>query len=139
MLYNVIIDHTSTHAADVLHAMYYFCTQSNVKHVVTDFDLACLFTSAIIHDFDHPGVNNNFLASVLDFKAILYNDRSILENHHLARSFEILIKPDNNFTENFTLQEFKDFRTCVVDSVLATDLAMHFQILSKFKSRVNAA
>ena len=116
--------------------MYYFCTQTSVKNIATDFDLVCLFTSAIIHDFDHPGVNNNFLASVLDTKAILYNDRSILENHHLARSFGLLIKPEHNFTENFTLQEFKDFRTSVIDCVLATDLAKHFEILSMFKNKV---
>ena len=38
----------------------------------------------IIHDYQHKGVNNDFLVRTGDSLAILYNDRSPMENHHLV-------------------------------------------------------
>ena len=109
-----------------------------MKRILTDSDLLCLFFAAIIHDYDHPGVNNNFLISTLDPRAILYNDRSVLENHHLSGSFKQLLKPENNFTSDWSAQEFRDFRSTIIELVLATDLARHFEILSLFKNKVSS-
>ncbi|KAI8893380.1 hypothetical protein BC833DRAFT_531834 [Globomyces pollinis-pini] len=104
-----------------------------------------MYFAAIIHDHDHPGVNNNFLIVTGDPKAVLYNDKSVLENHHSASSFLILAKPENNFLAHLTKQEFKSIREIVVDLVLATgilktvlnflDLTQHFTLLSMFKSK----
>ena len=40
--------------------------------------------SAVIHDFEHRGVNNDFLIQSGDDLAIRYNDKSPMENHHLV-------------------------------------------------------
>lgn len=40
--------------------------------------------AALSHDVDHPGLNNGFLVNTLDEMALLYNDQSVLENHHVA-------------------------------------------------------
>jgi hypothetical protein len=45
------------------------------------------FTFNLAHDVDHPGRTNAFLVASEDRKAILYNDRSVLENHHAAGEF----------------------------------------------------
>jgi hypothetical protein len=45
-------------------------------------ELMALYTAASAHDVDHPGRTNAFLVAAEDRKAILYNDRSVLENHH---------------------------------------------------------
>ena len=42
--------------------------------------------SAVMHDFEHGGVNNDFLIKTSAPLAVLYNDQSPLENHHLAAS-----------------------------------------------------
>ena len=46
--------------------------------------------AACCHDFEHPGVNNVFLTQIKDGAAIRHNDQSVLENHHIAASFELL-------------------------------------------------
>lgn len=39
-----------------------------------------LYTAAAMHDYDHPGRTNAFLVNIEDERAILYNDRSVLES-----------------------------------------------------------
>merc|ERR1712012_128709 len=43
-----------------------------------------------IHDVGHPGTNNLFQAKTMSPMAIRYNDKSILENMHVALSFEVM-------------------------------------------------
>ncbi|KAI9338397.1 hypothetical protein DFJ73DRAFT_620658, partial [Zopfochytrium polystomum] len=89
-----------------------------------------------ISDFNHPGLNNNFLMNTLDPRAILYNDRSVLENHHLAASFEVLMRPECNFLSHLPQSDFKPIREAVIDMVLATDLSQHFSLITLFKTKV---
>jgi hypothetical protein len=60
------------------------------------------------------------LINTYDARAILYNDKSVLENHHLASAFAILNQPDFNFLSNLSKADFKQFRETVVEMVLAT-------------------
>lgn len=66
----------------------------------------------------------------------MYNDKAVLESHHLASAFSVLSKPENNFMVNLSKQEFKAIREIVIDLVLATDLTQHFTLLSMFKAKV---
>lgn len=92
-----------------------------------------LIFSALIHDFDHPGVNNRYLINSRANKALLYNDISVLENHHAAASFIQLDNPANNFLVNLPPNDFNLFRKMVVDAVLATDLTLHFNFLTEIR------
>ena len=51
--------------------------------------LVCYF-SAIIHDYEHRGVNNDFLIKTSDPLATLYNDTSPMESHHVAAAFALM-------------------------------------------------
>lgn len=51
------------------------------------------YWSAIIHDFQHGGVNNDFLIKTAHPIALTYNDQSPLENHHLATAFQVFLDP----------------------------------------------
>ena len=56
---------------------------------------ASAYWSAAVHDFDHGGVNNDFLIKTAHSIAITYNDQSPLENHHLAAATVENLKPEH--------------------------------------------
>lgn len=51
-----------------------------------------MLISAFVHDTDHPGVNNLYLVNTRDKLALRYNDKSVLENHHIAMAFNTMLK-----------------------------------------------
>jgi hypothetical protein len=51
----------------------------------------------IVHDYEHRGVNNDWLIRMSDPLAVLYNDRSPMENHHLAAAFRLIAEPPLDF------------------------------------------
>ena len=46
--------------------------------------LSTLF-SAVIHDYEHRRVNNDFLTQSGDKLALRYNDHTPMDHHHLVR------------------------------------------------------
>ncbi|CDQ97669.1 unnamed protein product [Oncorhynchus mykiss] len=90
-----------------------------------------------MHDYDHPGRTNAFLVATNAAQAVLYNDRSVLENHHAASAWSLyLSQPEFNFLANLDHVEFKRFRFLVIEAILATDLKKHFDFLAEFNSKV---
>ena len=106
--------------------------QGSLMECLCDVEcLAGLFAAAV-HDLDHPGLNANFLVATEDPLALRYNDRSPLENHHLAVAFEIA-----RMHETFDLMDdgdYKMFRHHVINAVLATDLKEHIRSLGAFRA-----
>ncbi|KAI9099265.1 Pde4d2 in complex with inhibitor Npv [Phlyctochytrium arcticum] len=131
--------HNSIHASDVLQCTNHFLySHESVCRLAGDIDLLSIYVAAIIHDHEHPGFNNNFLVNTYDSRAVMYNDRSVLENHHLASAFVVMNKTENNFLVNLSRQDFRSVREAVIDMVLATDLSQHFPLISTFKSKVTS-
>ncbi|OQV22497.1 cGMP-inhibited 3',5'-cyclic phosphodiesterase A [Hypsibius exemplaris] len=101
-------------------------------------ELMALYTAAAMHDYDHPGRTNAFLVATNASQAILYNDRSVLENHHAAEAWRLLLsRPEFNWLRNLEKAEFKRFRYLVIEAILATDLKRHFEIIAEFNSKAN--
>lgn len=101
-------------------------------------ELMALYVAAAMHDYDHPGRTNAFLVATNAPQAVLYNDRSVLENHHAAAAWSLyLSQPEFNFLLNLDHVEFKRFRFLVIEAILATDLKKHFDFLAEFNSKVN--
>lgn len=88
------------------------------------------------HDFDHPGFSNLYLVETKDEIALRYNDQSVLENHHIASTFGILAERDCDIFKSLSHAQFKRVRKTMVNAVLATDMASHFNKLGRFKSQV---
>lgn len=130
--------HNSTHAADVLQATAYFVkklqdTLVQQGDVLDHSEVASLLISAAVHDLDHPARTNPYLCNTRHELAILYNDSAVLENHHVAMCFKLTEQSkDVNIFQNLDLAAYRTLRTAIIDLVLATDMAKHFEHLTKF-------
>ncbi|CAG9321702.1 unnamed protein product [Blepharisma stoltei] len=129
--------HNATHAADVTQFFNFLLTTCGGKTTcnLTYMEIAACYISAAIHDFEHPGVNNVFLINTQDPLAILYNDKSVLENHHIASAFKCAQEPDKNIFSSLTNEERKSLRSKIISMVLATDMSRHFSDIAKYKTR----
>ncbi|GFW25594.1 cGMP-inhibited 3',5'-cyclic phosphodiesterase A [Trichonephila clavipes] len=75
---------------------------------------------------------------LISLLAVLYNDRSVLENHHAAAAWNLFLsRPEYNFLCHLDTAEFKRFRFLVIECILATDLKRHFEIVAEFNAKVN--
>lgn len=132
--------HNATHAADVLQASLALAKLATPWLFDADMsgslELAALLVAAIVHDHAHPGTSNNFLIETQSPLALLYNDRSVLENHHLSTAWKAVLAPQNNFIEGMSKEDRATFRELVIDLVLATDIARHFDLTGRFSSRM---
>ncbi|KAM7163542.1 cGMP-inhibited 3',5'-cyclic phosphodiesterase 3B isoform 2-T2 [Macrochelys suwanniensis] len=112
----------------------YGCMASNIPAL----ELMALYVAAAMHDYDHPGRTNAFLVATNAPQAVLYNDRSVLENHHAASAWNLFLsRPEYNFLPNLDHVEFKRFRFLVIEAILATDLKKHFDFLAEFNAKAN--
>ena len=97
-----------------------------------------LTIAAACHDVDHPGLNNLYLVESRHPLSIRYNDVSVLENHHVATTFEIMTKEENkyNIFDKLDKDQFKKVRKIIIDSILATDMSNHFKKFEVLKACV---
>lgn len=132
-MYNPIAYHNKTHASDVCQTCYYFMTTCKFRELsnMSDLEQCVLLISGFVHDTDHPGYNNQYMVATRDKIALRYNDKSVLENHHISVAFSTMLKSsDTRIFENFTNEEFKIMRENMIDLVLATDNIRHFSDLN---------
>ncbi|XP_069783609.1 3',5'-cyclic-AMP phosphodiesterase 4C-like isoform X1 [Narcine bancroftii] len=128
--------HNSLHAADVIQSTHVLLSTPALDAVFTDLEtLAALFAAAI-HDVDHPGVSNQFLINTNSELALMYNDESVLENHHLAVGFKLLQEENCDIFQNLPKRQRQSLRKMVIDMVLATDMSKHMTLLADLKTMV---
>ncbi|KAK5932395.1 hypothetical protein CgunFtcFv8_004101 [Champsocephalus gunnari] len=128
--------HNNMHAADVTQSTHVLLSTPALEAVFTDLEiLAAIFASAI-HDVDHPGVSNQFLINTNSELALMYNDSSVLENHHLAVGFKLLQEENCDIFQNLTKKQRQSLRKMVIDIVLATDMSKHMNLLADLKTMV---
>ncbi|RPB27742.1 HD-domain/PDEase-like protein [Terfezia boudieri ATCC MYA-4762] len=138
--------HNFRHVVDVLQAVFVMLVQlgalppysgsiippeslnkTGVASLIRPADALCLMIAAIGHDVGHPGVNNAFLVKLKAPLAQLYNDKSVLESFHCAAFSQVLRR---HWPEALDL----DLRKLMIDTILATDMALHFDYMAKLAS-----
>jgi hypothetical protein len=131
--------HNYRHAFDVMQMLMAFLELTNATAYITSFDVFLLMVSAIGHDCDHNGLNNNFHINSQSPLAMLYNDQSVMESHHCSFTMKTLGKTESNLLANLTSEQLKDARSRMSDMILATDMANHFDVTNKFKVKADTA
>ncbi|OCT90401.1 cAMP-specific 3',5'-cyclic phosphodiesterase 4B isoform X3 [Xenopus laevis] len=128
--------HNSLHAADVTQSTHVLLSTPALEAVFTDLEILAALFAAAIHDVDHPGVSNQFLINTNSELALMYNDESVLENHHLAVGFKLLQEENCDIFQNLTKRQRQTMRKMVIDMVLATDMSKHMSLLADLKTMV---
>ncbi|XP_063376625.1 dual specificity calcium/calmodulin-dependent 3',5'-cyclic nucleotide phosphodiesterase 1 isoform X2 [Cydia fagiglandana] len=131
--------HNNLHAADVAQTVHYMLCQTGLMNWLSDLEIFATLVAAVIHDFEHTGTTNNFHVMSGSDTALLYNDRAVLENHHISAAFRLIKDEECNILQNLSRDEFREFRTLVIDMVLATDMSFHFQQLKNMRSLLTLA
>ncbi|GBM99205.1 Calcium/calmodulin-dependent 3',5'-cyclic nucleotide phosphodiesterase 1 [Araneus ventricosus] len=126
--------HNNMHAADVTQTVAYLLCQAGLANWLTDIEIFATLFAAIIHDYEHTGTTNSFHVMSGSETALLYNDRAVLENYHVSQSFRLLRDDENSILNNLSKEEYREFRSLVIEMVLATDMSSHFQQIKTMKT-----
>jgi len=132
--YGPMAYHNNSHATDVTQTAA-MIMESFSQHVrpVSKMDSFCIILASAVHDLGHLGVNNEFLINSRHPRATTFNDKSVNENFHISRAFAIARTVHGcDIFELFTFDEQKKARKLMIDMVLATDMAIHFDLITRF-------
>ncbi|KAK5967390.1 calcium/calmodulin-dependent 3' 5'-cyclic nucleotide phosphodiesterase 1A, partial [Trichostrongylus colubriformis] len=129
--------HNVVHAADVTQSSHFMLTQTGLANSLGDLELLAVIFGALIHDYEHTGHTNNFHIQSGSNIALLYNDRSVLENHHVSACFRLMKEDDKNIFSHLTRDEFRELRNMVIEIVLATDMSTHFVQIKTMKNMLS--
>uniref|UniRef100_A0A8C9QTG9 Phosphodiesterase n=1 Tax=Scleropages formosus TaxID=113540 RepID=A0A8C9QTG9_SCLFO len=126
--------HNLTHAADVTQTAHYLMLHTGVMHWLTELEILAMVFAAAIHDFEHTGTTNNFHIQTRSEVAILYNDRSVLENHHVSAAYRLMQEDEMNILVNLSKDDWRELRTLVIEMVMSTDMSCHFQQIKTMRN-----
>jgi hypothetical protein len=113
----------------------------NCRGVFSNIEELGIITAAMCHDVGHRALNSDYYIKTRHALAIQYNDNSVLENMHCSLTFELLRSSDLvDFTKSWSDDEYNQFRRVVIQSIMATDMKVHFDLttgLQKFVGRID--
>eukprot|EP00033_Pygsuia_biforma_P002526 GCRY01002797.1.p1 GENE.GCRY01002797.1~~GCRY01002797.1.p1 ORF type:complete len:699 (+),score=192.80 GCRY01002797.1:357-2453(+) len=130
--------HNSLHACEVLLLMTSMLESVSLKVQVGPVELLACFIASVIHDIRHPGRNSTFIVTSQHELAWVYNDRSVLENHHAAVGLAVLEAKDCNFLSHLAPSQLNLIRQIIIELVLATDMQEHFRIVKEFDENIHS-
>ncbi|XP_013162426.1 PREDICTED: calcium/calmodulin-dependent 3',5'-cyclic nucleotide phosphodiesterase 1C-like isoform X2 [Papilio xuthus] len=126
--------HNAVHAADVTQAMHCFLQQKQILPFMEPQELLACLLAAMAHDLDHPGVNQTFLIATSDYIANLYDNKSVLENHHWRCATSCLIESGVMESLSHIWSSLQDQISALI---LATDITRQQEYLNVFKGHID--
>ncbi|XP_036964896.1 calcium/calmodulin-dependent 3',5'-cyclic nucleotide phosphodiesterase 1A-like isoform X2 [Acanthopagrus latus] len=126
--------HNLIHAADVTQTAHFLMLHTGLMHWLSELEILAMVFAAAIHDFEHTGTTNNFHIHTRSEVAILYNDRSVLENHHVSAAYKLMAEEDMNILVNLNKDDWRELRALVIEMVMSTDMSCHFQQIKTMRN-----
>ncbi|XP_058124990.1 uncharacterized protein LOC131282671 [Anopheles ziemanni] len=122
--------HNSIHATDVTQAMHCFLQEKRILENLSPLEIMASLIGAVTHDLDHPGVNQPFLIATSNHLAALYENTSVLENHHWRSAIGCLL-------ESGVAEQVHDIRPelekQISSLILATDITRQQEFIGRFR------
>ncbi|XP_025836823.1 uncharacterized protein LOC108734071 [Agrilus planipennis] len=126
--------HNSIHATDVTQAMHCFLQENKIKEHLQPIEIMAALIGAVAHDLDHPGVNQNFLIQTQNHLAVLYDNMSVLENHHWRSAIGCLL--ESGVLDQLIAYK-EELEEQIRELILATDINRQQEFLTKFKKHLD--
>lgn len=127
--------HHFTHAFYLLHLSQWICLKIGWEKYFKPLDIASMFIAALAHDVNHPSTNNAYQNRINSKAAQVYSGKSVLENHHVSIFFQLLKShPETNILANLSREEKSFCESAIIEAILKTDMACHFDLCKKFKN-----
>ncbi|XP_031748768.1 dual 3',5'-cyclic-AMP and -GMP phosphodiesterase 11A isoform X2 [Xenopus tropicalis] len=133
--YRMVLYHNWRHAFNVCQLMFAMLTTAGFQEVLSDTETLALIVGCLCHDLDHRGTNNAFQAKSGSALSQLYGTSATLEHHHFNHAVMILQSEGHNIFANLSSQEYSDLMQLLKQSILATDITLHFEMLSPTEPR----
>ncbi|ESO12607.1 hypothetical protein HELRODRAFT_62653, partial [Helobdella robusta] len=129
--------HNLIHAADVTQTAHHVIHSSGLTTWFSDLEVFSAIVASLIHDFEHTGTTNTFHINTSSDTALLYNDKAVLENHHLSSTFRMMKDDEVNLLSNLKKDDYRELRANMIEIVLSTDMSLHFQQIKTVKHSLN--
>ncbi|XP_069743343.1 3',5'-cyclic-AMP phosphodiesterase 7B-like isoform X2 [Narcine bancroftii] len=124
--------HNAVHAADVTQAMHCYLKEPKLAQFLTPLDIMLGLMAAAAHDVDHPGVNQPFLIKTKHHLASLYQNNSVLENHHWRSTVGML--RESGLLAHLPVEMLQDIEQQLGSLILATDISRQNEFLRRMKA-----
>jgi len=129
--------HNAMHVSDVVQATHSLSLRVGIWGRLSAIERLSVILAATVHDLGHPGTSGRFHVQTKSSLALLYNDKSVLENFHVATAFAIAA--EFKIWDGLSRAKQVLARALIVQMVLATDLANHGALLKEFRERFVSA
>lgn len=126
--------HNYYHAANVFHkTVMIVLREPKLMEFMTRADLFSLLIAALCHDINHPGLNNDHHKKAVTDLSIVYNDVSVLEQHHIAVTMRLIFYENISLFSRLAPEVQALLRQQISHAILHTDMSLHQQLLSSFE------
>ncbi|KAM4026352.1 dual 3',5'-cyclic-AMP and -GMP phosphodiesterase 11A [Anomaloglossus baeobatrachus] len=130
--YRMVLYHNWRHAFNVCQLMFAMLTTAGFQEILTDIEILAVLVGCLCHDLDHRGTNNAFQAKSGSALSQLYGTSATLEHHHFNHAVMILQSEGHNIFANLSSPQYSDLMQLLKQSILATDITLHFERRNEF-------
>jgi len=137
--YKFVPYHNFAHGISVM--QFYDSFISSLPSSTALFDNVHIFVgliAALSHDIGHSGKNNAYNCTKKTKLAIKSLNKAVMEKFHIKKTLYLLRQPENNIFSEFNEIETSRSNELIIEAILATDMADHFNLVEKFnKTKLN--
>lgn len=130
------------HALNTFQYVYYILKKLRSEVHFTFIEILSLFLASISHDTNHNGFADIGLSFGIKTRRsspnskigldLLFDKNDVMEMHHCAETIKILSKNECNLFSNFNDKDSEFIWEKIIDLILSTNMAKHFDILAEF-------
>lgn len=129
--------HNVIHAADVTQAMHCYLKEQKLSCSIHPMEAMAALFASMMHDLYHPGVNQAYLIATTNILASLYDNSSVLENHHWRSAIGIL--HESGLFDHFDAHQWGHLEWQLKSLILATDITRQQEFIRRFKEYLDSS